>query len=79
MKRWEHFDYEERDEVATLTFSRPERLNSLTFEVYADIRELTDSLRNRQDVRVFVIRGTGRGWNLAARRRRPESPAVRSV
>ena len=49
MKRWEHFDYEERDEVATLTFSRPERLNSLTFEVYADIRELTDSLRNRQD------------------------------
>ena len=62
MKRWEHFDYEERDEVATLTFSRPERLNSLTFEVYADIRELTDSLRNRQDVRVFVIRGTGRGF-----------------
>src|SRR5204862_222038 len=62
VKRWEHFDYEERDEVATLTFSRPERLNSLTFEVYADIRELTDSLRNRQDVRVFVIRGTGRGF-----------------
>jgi enoyl-CoA hydratase/carnithine racemase len=61
-KRWEHFDYEERDEVATLTFSRPERLNSLTFDVYADIRELTDSLRRRQDVRVLVIRGRGRGF-----------------
>jgi enoyl-CoA hydratase/carnithine racemase len=60
--RWEHFDYEERDEVATLTFSRPERLNSLTFEVYADIRDLTDSLRKRQDVRVLVIRGRGRGF-----------------
>jgi enoyl-CoA hydratase/carnithine racemase len=61
-KRWEHFDYEERDEVATLTFSRPERLNSLTFDVYADIRELTDSLRRRQDVRALVIRGRGRGF-----------------
>jgi enoyl-CoA hydratase/carnithine racemase len=62
VKRWEHFDYEERDEVATLTFSRPERLNSLTFDVYADIRELTDSLRRRQDVRVLVIGGRGRGF-----------------
>ncbi len=62
MKRWEHFDYEERDEVATLTFSRPERLNSLTFDVYADIRELTDSLRRRKDVRALVIRGRGRGF-----------------
>jgi enoyl-CoA hydratase/carnithine racemase len=62
VKRWEHFDYEEHDEVATLTFSRPERLNSLTFDVYADIRELTDSLRGRRDVRVLVIRGRGRGF-----------------
>jgi enoyl-CoA hydratase/carnithine racemase len=62
MKRWEHFDYDEREEVATLTFSRPERLNALTFEVYADIRDLTDSLRRRQDVRVLVIRGRGRGF-----------------
>src|SRR5713226_9257464 len=61
-RRWEHFDYEERDEVATLTFSRPERLNSLTFDVYADIRDLTDSLRRRQDVRLLVIRGKGRGF-----------------
>jgi enoyl-CoA hydratase/carnithine racemase len=61
-KTWEHFDYEERDEVATLTFSRPERLNSLTFDVYADIGDLTNSLRHRQDVRVLVIKGRGRGF-----------------
>lgn len=61
LKRWEHFDYEERDQVATLTLSRPERLNSLTFDVYADIRDLTDSLRLREDIRVLVIRGKGRG------------------
>jgi enoyl-CoA hydratase/carnithine racemase len=62
MKRWEHFDYEERSGVAALTFSRPHRLNSLTFDVYADIRDLTDSLRRREDVRVLVIRGQGRGF-----------------
>jgi len=63
VKRWEHFDYEERDGVATVTFARPDRLNSLTFEVYADIRDLTQSLRGRGDeVRVLVIRGEGRGF-----------------
>lgn len=64
MTRWQHFDYEERDGVATLTFSRPERLNSLTFEVYSDIRDLTRDLRSRGDeVRVLVIRGRGRGFS----------------
>ena len=62
MKRWEHFDYDEHDAVATITFSRPERLNALTFEVYADLGELTDSLRGRKDIRVLVIRGRGRGF-----------------
>ncbi len=62
MKVWKHFDYDERDGVATVTFARPERLNSLTFDVYADIRDLTDSLRPRQDIRVLVIRGQGRGF-----------------
>jgi len=62
VKTWEHFDYDERDGVATVTFSRPERLNALTFDVYADIRDLTDSLRRREDIRVLVIRGRGRGF-----------------
>ena len=49
--------------MATVTFSRPERLNSLTFEVYADIRDLTRALRSRgAEVRVLVIRGRGRGF-----------------
>jgi enoyl-CoA hydratase/carnithine racemase len=60
---WRHFDYEEKGGVATVTFSRPERLNSLTFEVYADIRDLSAELATRpDDVRVLVIRGRGRGF-----------------
>lgn len=60
---WPNFRYEEIDEVATITFTRPERLNALTFEVYADLRLLTAELRERADaVRVLVIRGEGRGF-----------------
>lgn len=62
MKRWDHFDYDESHGVATVTFSRPERLNALTFDIYGDIRDLTESLRRRQDIRVLVIRGRGRGF-----------------
>ncbi|HKC19614.1 MAG TPA: enoyl-CoA hydratase-related protein [Candidatus Dormibacteraeota bacterium] len=63
MRRWQHFDYDEQDGVATVTFSRPERLNSLTFEVYADIRDLTHDLRARAgEIRVLVICGRGRGF-----------------
>ncbi len=61
--RWRHFDYSESDGVATVTFSRPERLNSLTFEIYADLRDLSAALKPRLDeVRVLVIRGRGRGF-----------------
>jgi enoyl-CoA hydratase/carnithine racemase len=63
VSRWQHFDYEERDAVATITFSRPERLNSLTFEVYADLRDLTAELKGRGDqIRVLVLKGRGRGF-----------------
>jgi enoyl-CoA hydratase/carnithine racemase len=60
--RWRHFDFAVADGVATLTFSRPERLNALTFETYADLRDLLTELSHRDDVRVLVIRGSGRGF-----------------
>lgn len=62
-RRWEHFRYEESDCVATVTFDRPDRLNALTFGVYADLRDLTVEIKTRADeVRVLVIRGEGRGF-----------------
>jgi enoyl-CoA hydratase/carnithine racemase len=62
-ERWRHFRYAEADGVATVTFDRPERLNALTFDVYADVRELTAELKARADeVRLLVLRGQGRGF-----------------
>ena len=61
-ERWEHFRFEVDRGVATVTFTRPEKLNALTFEVYADLRDLVTELPHRDDVRVLVIAGEGRGF-----------------
>jgi enoyl-CoA hydratase/carnithine racemase len=54
---WEHFDLTVEDRVATVTLNRPEKLNALTFESYADLRDLLRELPQRDDVRALVIRG----------------------
>ena len=59
---WANFSFEVADGVATLTFDRPEVLNALTFEVYADLRDLLVEIPQRDDVRVLVITGQGKGF-----------------
>ncbi|MFF4600659.1 enoyl-CoA hydratase family protein [Amycolatopsis sp. NPDC001319] len=61
-KSWDHFEFTVADGVATLTFNRPEKLNALTFDVYADLRNLVLELPHRGDVKVLVITGQGRGF-----------------
>jgi enoyl-CoA hydratase/carnithine racemase len=56
------FLYEERGAVAWLTLNRPEKLNSLTFEIYAELTQLFAQLRQRREVRAVVITGSGRGF-----------------
>jgi len=53
------FLYELGDGIATLTFNRPEVMNALTFEVYAQLRDLFERLRYDQAVRVVVLTGAG--------------------
>lgn len=61
-ERWEHFSFRVEDEIATITLDRPDKLNALTFDVYADLRDLFAELPHRDDVRVVVITGTGQGF-----------------
>ena len=62
MTQWQHFDWTEKDGVGTLTFQRPDTLNSLTYGVYRDLVRLTALLSERKDVRAVVITGQGRGF-----------------
>jgi enoyl-CoA hydratase/carnithine racemase len=62
-RSWNDFRFAVEDGIATLTFDRPQKLNALTFQVYADLRDLLTDLPQRDDVRVLVITGTGRGFS----------------
>lgn len=53
------FLYEVNDGIATLTFNRPEVMNALTFEVYAQLRDLFETLRYDDAVRVVILTGAG--------------------
>jgi enoyl-CoA hydratase/carnithine racemase len=60
---WRHFRLDRHpDGVATATFTRPDKLNALTFEAYADLRDLLAELPHRDDTRVLVLRGDGRAF-----------------
>jgi len=45
--------------VVTITLSRPERKNPLTFESYAELRDTFRALAHASDVRVIVLTGAG--------------------
>ncbi|HEU5228783.1 MAG TPA: enoyl-CoA hydratase family protein [Ktedonobacteraceae bacterium] len=51
------FLYEVNDGIATLTFNRPEVMNALTFEVYAQLRDLFEALRYDDAVHAIVLTG----------------------
>ncbi len=60
--QWRHFQFSVTDGVGMLTLDRPDKLNALTFEAYADLRDLLAELPHRGDTRVLVIRGSGRAF-----------------
>ena len=57
-----HFRYSEKDGVATIRLDRPERLNALTFDSYAELRDTFKALRTQSNVRAVLITGTGRAF-----------------
>ena len=60
--KWEHFHFSVTEGVGTVTLDRPGKLNALTFEAYADLRDLLAELPHRGDTRVLVMRGSGRAF-----------------
>lgn len=55
----EHFLWQFEDGVATITLNRPERKNPLTFESYAELRDLFRDLVYAAEVKTIVIAGAG--------------------
>jgi len=54
-----HFGFAVAGRVATVTLNRPDRKNPLTFESYAELRDLFRALQYAQDVKAVVLTGAG--------------------
>jgi enoyl-CoA hydratase/carnithine racemase len=54
-----HFLWQLADRVGTITLNRPERKNPLTFESYAELRDLFRALASAGEVGALVIDGAG--------------------
>ena len=54
-----HFQWQVSGKVATITLNRPERKNPLTFDSYAELRDLFRRLQYAQDVKAVVVTGAG--------------------
>ena len=54
-----HFAWTCADGVGTITLSRPERKNPLTFDSYSELCQLFDALRRSTDVKAVVVTGAG--------------------
>ena len=48
--------------IGLITLNRPDRLNALNLDMLKDLHTLFYELRSREDVRVLVITGEGRGF-----------------
>lgn len=57
--RARHFRWQVDGAVATITLSRPERKNPLTFDSYAELRDTFVALRTDSSIKVVVISGDG--------------------
>ena len=56
------YEHDAAGGVATITLNRPDRLNALTFEVYAELGDTFRALDTDSDVRAIVITGAGKAF-----------------
>ena len=59
----ENFIFEVSDEIATLTLNRPAKLNAFTRDMLKALVASIDECEERDDVRVVILTGTGRGFS----------------
>src|SRR6266481_1162580 len=57
-----YFKYEFKDGVACITLNRPERKNPLTFDSYAELRDLFRAMSLSSDVKTVVLTGAGENF-----------------
>ena len=55
----QHFNWRAEGKVGVITIDRPDKKNPLTFESYAELRDLFRSLQHAHDIKAVVVSGSG--------------------
>src|SRR5947209_7844282 len=58
----QQFNYKVKDGVACITLDRPERKNPLTFDSYAELRDLFRAMAQAADIKAVVLTGAGENF-----------------
>jgi len=66
VKNYDEIIYEKKSNVATITFNRPDHLNSLTRNLMAEVGNAMEEVQTDQEVKVVVFRGAGRAFCAGA-------------
>ena len=64
MAGYEHLEIEKDGRVATLWLNRPEKLNALSADMWADIPDAVSSLDSDDEIRVIVLAGRGKAFTV---------------
>ena len=81
---YEDIIYVKSKRIATLTFNRPKRLNAITNVMRSEILDAVKDASADDEIRVFVIKGAGKGFCAGAdlgggeRQQQPVEPAPNS-
>jgi 2-(1,2-epoxy-1,2-dihydrophenyl)acetyl-CoA isomerase len=59
---YEQIRFESRHGIARITLDRPERLNSFTTQMHAELRDALHRVANDDSLRVLLLTGAGRGF-----------------
>ena len=64
--KFEFFDLNLNDEVATITFNRPEAMNALNVEVMAQLAEIWENVESNDSIKTVVFKGAGKAFVAGA-------------
>jgi 2-(1,2-epoxy-1,2-dihydrophenyl)acetyl-CoA isomerase len=60
--RYENVKFETSNGIARITLNRPDRLNSFTTAMHAEVRDALAAVKNDATLRVLLLTGAGRGF-----------------
>ena len=58
--------FEKKDAIGYLTLNRPQKLNSFSKELMAELGEALDAIEADDDIRVVILTGAGRAFSAGS-------------